>query len=57
MQGKSRLQSVSRLGLAPVILSVLFAVAACNTIEGMGKDIEKGGEAVQGGSKDVKEKL
>jgi predicted small secreted protein len=26
---------------------VLMTIAGCNTIEGMGKDIEKSGEAIQ----------
>lgn len=29
------------------LLALCFALSACNTIQGMGKDIEKGGEAVQ----------
>jgi len=38
--------------LKPVILALAFAMAAasmsgCNTIRGMGRDIEKGGEAIQ----------
>jgi predicted small secreted protein len=57
MLGNTRPQTGLRLGLVPVVLSLLFALAACNTIEGMGKDIERGGEGIQGGSKDVKEKM
>ncbi len=32
-----------------ILLAILFAftVTGCNTIDGMGKDIEKAGEAVQ----------
>ena len=29
------------------LLALTFALTACNTIQGMGKDIEKGGEAIQ----------
>lgn len=29
------------------LLALSLALTACNTINGMGKDIEKGGEAVQ----------
>ncbi len=38
-------------------MAVLFAIAgvlvlsACNTIEGMGKDIKKGGEAIERAAK------
>ncbi len=31
-----------------------LALTACNTAEGFGKDVEKTGEAVQDGAKDVK---
>lgn len=30
-----------------VLLALSFALSACNTVEGVGKDIEKGGEAIQ----------
>lgn len=31
------------------VLSVIFAIslAACNTVEGIGKDIKKGGDAIE----------
>jgi entericidin B len=36
-----------------VMLTVAFAVSvsACNTVQGIGKDIEKGGEAIQKATK------
>jgi predicted small secreted protein len=33
------------------VLLILFSLSACNTIEGMGKDLEKAGEAVQKSTK------
>jgi predicted small secreted protein len=30
-----------------LVCVIAFAVSACNTIRGVGKDIEKGGEAIQ----------
>ncbi len=30
-----------------LIIAAAFAIAACNTVQGVGKDIEKGGEAIQ----------
>jgi predicted small secreted protein len=33
------------------ILLILFGLSACNTIDGMGKDLEKAGEAVQKSTK------
>jgi entericidin B len=35
--------------LALVVLAMVFA--GCNTIHGMGKDIEKGGEAIEKAAK------
>ncbi len=38
--------------LTALILALLvFASAACNTVQGIGKDIEKGGEAIQKATK------
>ena len=34
-----------------VLLLVAVALTGCNTIQGMGKDIEKGGEAIQKSTK------
>jgi predicted small secreted protein len=41
------------------ILALLFlgSLAGCNTFEGMGKDVERGGEKMQDGSKSTKEKM
>jgi entericidin B len=33
------------------------SLTACNTIQGAGKDIERGGEHVQDAAKDVKQKM
>ena len=49
--------------LARMALVVMFTatagmfVAACNTVEGFGKDIEAGGKATSGAARDVKKKL
>ena len=34
-----------------ILLALSFSLSACNTIQGMGKDIEKGGEAIQKSTK------
>jgi len=34
-----------------VVLAALFAVAACNTFEGLGKDVQKAGETIEGAAK------
>ena len=36
------------------ILILLGSAVGCNTVEGMGKDIERGGEATQDTARDVK---
>jgi entericidin B len=38
-------------------LMFLATIAGCNTIEGMGKDIERGGEATQDTARDVKRNM
>ncbi|MCZ6863717.1 MAG: entericidin A/B family lipoprotein [Alphaproteobacteria bacterium] len=49
--------------LVRVVLVMMFTattgifLAACNTIEGLGKDIEAGGKATSGAARDVKKKL
>jgi predicted small secreted protein len=40
-----------------VILTLLGAISGCNTIEGMGKDIERSGEATQDTARDVKSRM
>jgi len=44
--------------LSSLILAVLFgSIAGCNTISGLGKDIERAGEATQDTAADVKRKM
>ena len=33
------------------LIACVFAIAACNTMEGVGKDIKKGGEAIEKAAK------
>jgi entericidin B len=40
-----------------MLLGMLGTIAGCNTIEGMGKDIERGGEATQDTARDVKNRM
>ncbi|CAN4270443.1 COG5510 Predicted small secreted protein [Methylophilaceae bacterium] len=37
----------SLVKFSALLLVVCFALSACNTVRGVGKDIEKGGEAIQ----------
>lgn len=38
---------MKRICLAIAFGSAVFVLAGCNTVQGIGKDIEKGGEAIQ----------
>lgn len=40
--------------VAPLLLVGLVTLAGCNTMEGVGKDVERGGEKVQDAAKDAK---
>ena len=35
------------IGLGALLLATLLLMSGCNTIRGMGQDIEQGGEAIQ----------
>lgn len=41
--------------IAGVALAAVPALSACNTIEGAGKDVQAGGEAVSDAAKDAKQ--
>lgn len=40
-----------------LMLDYMGSLTACNTFEGMGKDVESGGEHVQDAAKTVKKKM
>lgn len=39
------------------VMLVAGALVGCNTIQGAGKDIERGGEKIQDTAKDAKQKM
>lgn len=43
-----------KIAFAALALLVSAAAAACNTVEGMGKDVQAGGSAVEGAAQDAK---
>lgn len=45
------------LSLASLLVVALLTLGACYTVEGAGKDIEAGGEAMQEGSEDVRRRM
>ncbi len=42
---------MKRLVIAFVAIVSVFSLSACNTIHGIGKDIEKGGQAIERAAK------
>ena len=38
---------MKKVVLALLTVTTLLGLSACNTVQGIGKDIEKGGEAIQ----------
>jgi predicted small secreted protein len=43
--------------LALLLMLSYVAITGCNTVEGAGKDIERGGEKMQNSAKDTKQKM
>jgi predicted small secreted protein len=48
---------MKRKWLTAVLVLMLGSIYGCNTMEGMGKDIERGGEKMQDQSKETKQKM
>ena len=48
---------VRKILVMVVMLGYMTALTACSTVEGVGKDVESGGEHVQDAAKNVKKKL
>ncbi len=43
--------------IALLTVFMLASLAACNTVKGVGKDIQKGGEKIEEGAQKVQKKL
>ncbi|MEP0314911.1 MAG: entericidin A/B family lipoprotein [Hyphomonas sp.] len=48
---------MKKLMAAVLALSMLPLVSACNTVEGVGRDVQAGGEIVSETARDVKDKM
>jgi entericidin B len=48
---------IKRMLAILMLLGMLGSIAGCNTIEGMGKDIERGGEVTQDVARDTKDRM
>ncbi len=46
-----------RIVAAAMLAGLLGSIAGCYTVQGAGKDIEQGGQAVEKAAKDVQKKL
>jgi entericidin B len=42
---------MSRKIISVLMVGLMFALAGCNTVRGVGQDVEKGGEAIQKAAK------
>lgn len=40
-----------------LVVGLLAALAACNTVEGFGRDVQTGGQAITGTAQDVQEQI
>ena len=39
--------------LATILLGVMLIATGCNTVKGVGEDVESGGEAIQGAAEEA----
>ncbi len=46
------METLQNIGIA-VVAVALLVLAGCNTVHGVGEDVEKGGEAIQGAATDA----
>jgi len=54
---KSTMEVVMTRLMALMLVLMIGALAGCNTMQGLGKDIERGGETLQGSAKNAQEKM
>lgn len=45
------------IALSAAVMAAMFALGACNTVEGVGEDIERGGEKLQNAAESTKQKM
>ena len=48
---------MKKLSILLGVIALSFGLSACNTVKGVGKDVERGGEKVQDVAKDVQKKM
>jgi len=57
IMAKKILAKLLTVVMALALVGPLSAISGCNTVAGAGKDIERGGEKVQDGARDVQRKM
>ncbi|WKB50927.1 entericidin A/B family lipoprotein [Eleftheria terrae] len=45
------------LTLLSALMAAMFTLSACNTMQGVGKDVERGGEKLQDKAQETKKKM
>lgn len=48
---------LSKMSFSALLLLVLTALGACNTVKGMGQDVEAGGEAISDTAEKIQDKM
>ncbi|WP_407646208.1 entericidin A/B family lipoprotein [Glaciimonas soli] len=48
---------MKKLFAIAAVIGMLGALSACNTVNGMGKDVQSGGQKVQDAAQDVQQKM
>lgn len=51
------MDTLKKMMLGTVACLLVLTAAGCNTFKGMGKDIQKGGEAVEGAAEEVETEI
>jgi len=56
-QQAERSNNMKKTTVLAAALLMLGVLTGCNTVQGMGRDIERGGEKLQGTARDTQEKM
>lgn len=49
--------SFKRIAVATICVLTLAGLSSCNTVRGVGKDIQRGGEAIEGAATNTQQKM
>ena len=48
------MKAIAAIIMTAMVMALSFVVTGCNTVEGVGRDIERGGEKIQGEAREHK---